>query len=164
MRWILCVALAGSLAVAGCWRQNEVARSYYESGKLKTEASMKNSVLEGHATMFFESGKKMGEADYKGGVLNGKALSYYETGAKKSAAEYKEGVLNGIANIKVQVLEPRCEEDSLVGPHAGVLQLVRRVCRKKCDPRKRRSDNRRRSRGRIKSRFELRATADRRCV
>ena len=91
----LCIAVVVALLLTGCWRQNDAGRSYYESGKIRTEAIVKNGVLDGPATMFYESGKKMSEATYRAGVLDGKAVSYYESGAKKSAAEYKGGVLNG---------------------------------------------------------------------
>ena len=80
--------------LAGCWQRN-VGRSYYASGQLKTEAAIKNNVLDGPAVMYYESGKKMSEATYRSGILDGKSISYYENGNRKAEAGYKDGVLHG---------------------------------------------------------------------
>lgn len=86
---VFIAALAG-----GCWRK-DVGRSYYASGKLRSEATVKNNVLDGHAVTYYENGKKMSEAQYRAGVLDGKSVAYYESGNKKAEAGYKGGVLHG---------------------------------------------------------------------
>jgi antitoxin component YwqK of YwqJK toxin-antitoxin module len=91
-RWAL--LLFACVALSGCWRK-DIGRSYYVSGKLRTEATVKNNVLDGPAVMYYENGRKMSEAGYRAGALNGKSISYYESGAKKAEAEYKDGVLHG---------------------------------------------------------------------
>jgi antitoxin component YwqK of YwqJK toxin-antitoxin module len=90
---ILIVVLTAAL-VSGCW-QKDVGRSYYASGKLRTEATVKNNVLDGHAVTYYENGKKMSEASYRAGVLHGQSIAYYESGARKSEAQFKDGVLDG---------------------------------------------------------------------
>lgn len=88
------IGLAFLLAISGCW-QSDVGRSYYPSGKIRTDATVRNGLLDGPATMFYESGTKMSEANYRAGLLDGKAFSFYESGSKKSTAEYKQGLLHG---------------------------------------------------------------------
>ena len=92
IRRLVVLLIAASLC--GCW-QKDVGRSYYPSGKLRTEATVKNNVVDGPATMYYENGKKMSEAGYRNGVLNGKSVAYYESGAKKAEAGFKDGVLHG---------------------------------------------------------------------
>ena len=51
--------IAGLLVAAtlcGCWH-SDVGRSYYPSGKLRTEATVKNNVVDGPAVMYYESGQ-----------------------------------------------------------------------------------------------------------
>jgi antitoxin component YwqK of YwqJK toxin-antitoxin module len=91
-RILLLLLMAACLS--SCWRR-DVGRSYYPSGKVRTEAAVKNNVLDGPAVMYYESGVKMSEAEYRAGVLSGKSVSYYDNGAKKAQAEFKDGVLNG---------------------------------------------------------------------
>lgn len=94
MRMRTLVFLLVCTALAGCW-QRDVGRSYYASGQLKTEAAIKNNVLNGPAVMYYESGKKMSEATYRSGILDGQSISYYENGNRKAEAGYKGGVLHG---------------------------------------------------------------------
>lgn len=82
------------LTMTGCW-QKEVGRSYYESGKLRTEATVRNGLLDGPATMYYESGSKMSEAYYKNGMLDGMSVSFYPGGEKQAKAVYSNGVLHG---------------------------------------------------------------------
>lgn len=88
------LALAVSFLLAGCW-QKDVGRSYYPSGKLRTESTVRNNVLDGHAVMYAEDGAKVSEADYRAGTLHGKSVSYYPNGARKAEASYREGMLHG---------------------------------------------------------------------
>ena len=80
--------------LSGCWR-NDIGRSYYPSGKVLTEATIRNGLLDGPSTMYYESGAKMGEAVYKSGLLSGATASFAESGQKKAQASYKDGVLDG---------------------------------------------------------------------
>ena len=90
----LLAALAVATLAAGCW-QREVARSYYPSGQLRTEAPVRNNALEGLAVMYDERGRKLSEAHYRAGVLHGTSTSFYENGNRKAQAQYQDGVLHG---------------------------------------------------------------------
>jgi antitoxin component YwqK of YwqJK toxin-antitoxin module len=90
---ILSIALS-LLVLSGCWK-NDVGRSYYSSGKILTEATIRNGLLDGPSTMYYESGAKMSEAVYKSGLLSGTSISFYESGNKKAQADYKDGLLDG---------------------------------------------------------------------
>jgi antitoxin component YwqK of YwqJK toxin-antitoxin module len=92
-KWVL-LACAATLFISGCW-QRDVGRSYYPSGKLRSESTVRNNVLDGHAVMYAEDGKKISEADYRAGTLHGKAVSYYESGSRKAEAGYRDGMLHG---------------------------------------------------------------------
>ncbi len=94
MSWRILAAAALALLLPACWQQN-VGRTYYASGKLRSEATVKNNVLDGTATMYYESGAKMSEAHYRAGALQGLSIAFYENGARKAQAEYKDGMLDG---------------------------------------------------------------------
>lgn len=80
--------------LTGCW-QKDIARSYYPSGRLLSEAVIRNGILNGHSVMYFDSGIRMGEAEYKSGLLDGTSVSFYESGQRKAQAGYKDGMLHG---------------------------------------------------------------------
>ena len=73
-----------------CWQQ-DVGRSFYLSGKVRTEATVRNGLQEGASTKSYESGAKMSEANCRAGLLHGKTTSFYESGSKRAEAEYKDG-------------------------------------------------------------------------
>jgi antitoxin component YwqK of YwqJK toxin-antitoxin module len=77
------LTLCSALLMTACW-QKDLGRSFYPSGKVRTEATVRNGLLDGPSTMFYESGAKMSEANYRAGLLHGKTTSFYESGAKKS--------------------------------------------------------------------------------
>ena len=89
-RLLLAAALAAALG--GCW-QRDVGRSYYPSGKVKTEATVKNNVLEGPAVSYYESGARKAEAGYRDGVLDGTSTSWSEDGTVLARARFDHGRL-----------------------------------------------------------------------
>jgi antitoxin component YwqK of YwqJK toxin-antitoxin module len=98
------IGLAVALSVAGCIKRepvvscvkmDDIVRSFYPSGKIKTEAHVKDGVLYGPSTMYADGGSKIGEATYTHGVLDGRTYSYYENGKPKGLAAYKQGALDG---------------------------------------------------------------------
>jgi antitoxin component YwqK of YwqJK toxin-antitoxin module len=93
MMRMLAIVAAATLLVA-CW-QKDVGRTYYANGKVRSEATVKNNVLDGHAVMYYENGTKKSEADYRAGVLHGTSVAYYESGRKKAEAGFKDGLLHG---------------------------------------------------------------------
>lgn len=86
--WLAAVLFC--LTLVGCWSK-DVGRSFYSSGKVRTEATVRNGLLDGPATMFYESGAKMSEANYRSGLVHGKTTSFYESGAIQAEAEYQDG-------------------------------------------------------------------------
>ena len=88
------LGVAAAISLAACGEKN-VVRSYYPSGTIKTEATVKDAVLNGRAVMMSETGGKLSEAEYKGGVLFGKSVSYFADGKVKAMAEYEDGALSG---------------------------------------------------------------------
>jgi antitoxin component YwqK of YwqJK toxin-antitoxin module len=110
------IALAICFLLNGCWN-NDVGRSYYSSGKILSEATIRNSLLDGPSFRYFESGVIMSKADYKNGLLNGESESFYESGKIKAKAGYKEGVLNGWSekwNTNGQLTDKVCFIDGKV--------------------------------------------------
>ena len=69
------LTLCSALLLTACWPK-DVGRSYYQSGKIRTEATVRNGLLNGPAVMYHESGIKMSEANYRAGMLDGKTRSY----------------------------------------------------------------------------------------
>jgi antitoxin component YwqK of YwqJK toxin-antitoxin module len=60
----------------------EVKRLYYDSGKLKGEAHLKNGKLEGMSTGWYESGAKKAELHFKNGKQEGTTKAWYKNGLK----------------------------------------------------------------------------------
>jgi len=116
-----------ALAAAGCW-QRDVGRSYYPSGKVKSEATVKNNVLDGPAVTYYESGRKMSEANYRAGVLDGKSTAWYESGARKAEAEYRDGVLDGTSTSWSEsgavIGTARFDHGRLVAPRAPAAETA----------------------------------------
>jgi antitoxin component YwqK of YwqJK toxin-antitoxin module len=48
---VLSLALCCALLMSACW-QKDVGRSFYPSGKVRTEATVRNGLLDGPSTMF----------------------------------------------------------------------------------------------------------------
>lgn len=94
IRYLFVTLSLATIFFTGCWK-NDVARSFYTSGKILTEATIRNGLLDGPSTMYYESGAKMSEAVYKSGLLSGLSISFYESGNKKAQADYRDGLLNG---------------------------------------------------------------------
>jgi antitoxin component YwqK of YwqJK toxin-antitoxin module len=88
------IALAILLLLSGCWN-NDVRRSYYSSGNILSEATIKNNLLDGPSFRYYESGAIMSKANYKNGLLNGTSEAFYESGKIKAIAGYRDGILNG---------------------------------------------------------------------
>lgn len=80
--------------ISGCWKE-EIDRSYYSNGALKTEVYVLNGLLNGLGTTYYENGKKKTSANYKNGILNGKSSEYSSDGIIKATAHYVNGVLDG---------------------------------------------------------------------
>ena len=76
------IFLGVTVLMVGC-APKEVGRSYYPSGKIKSEAVVINGVVSGPSVMFYEDGKKMGEANYEGGFLTANQLLTTQMASKR---------------------------------------------------------------------------------
>ena len=93
-KYKLIIVICFLFLISGCW-ENEIGRSYYPSGNIKTEATIKKGILDGPSIMYYENGSKMSKASYKNGLLDGMSISYYKNGKTKASAYYKKGLLHG---------------------------------------------------------------------
>jgi antitoxin component YwqK of YwqJK toxin-antitoxin module len=94
--------------------------SYYENGKLKTEANYKSDRLDGVGKVYYENGKVSTETNYKDGKHDGLMRTYYEDGTLKEEMGYKNDKLNGVMlsyyrNGKIEV-EKTLTNGQLNGP------------------------------------------------
>lgn len=84
------------LIMSGCW-EREVQRDFYDSGRLRSIATLKNGLLDGVSKSYYESGALKTDAHYKYGLLNGLAREYYESGSLKAQTFFENGILNGVS-------------------------------------------------------------------
>ena len=76
-----------------------VGKTYYESGKIRTEKKFIDGKLDGSSKGYYENGKKTSVSNYKNGKLEGEKLSYYKNGSLYIEANYSNDELDG--DIKV---------------------------------------------------------------
>lgn len=76
--------------------QNGIIRSYYSEGKIMSEISYVNDVLEGTCYWFYENGNLKEEKTYDQGKLNGWCKSYYPTGLLQQEMYVKDGYRDGL--------------------------------------------------------------------
>ena len=81
------------------YKQEDIRRTYYESGELKTESPYENDKKEGMARVYYKNGKLKQEDPYKNDKLEGMARAYYESGGLKAEATYKNGKYEGMARV-----------------------------------------------------------------
>ncbi|MHB9040464.1 MAG: TonB family protein [Melioribacteraceae bacterium] len=75
--------------------QNGIVKSYYADGKVQTEASYVNDVLDGAVITYFPNGKIETEKNFSQGVLDGYVREYYATGLMKEEYFVKKGIKDG---------------------------------------------------------------------
>jgi len=96
-------------------------KSFWESGKLKSELSFKNGKLNGPASWYYEDGIKEQEANYADNLLDGLMKRWYNTGVLESELSYKDGKLNGTSitydEYGHKVDEENYRNDTLDGPY-----------------------------------------------
>ena len=74
---------------------NFAIKSYYATGHLNSEGSVKKGQLQGKWKYYYRHGKLLSEFLYEDGELQGEAREYYASGAVKSILNYKDGELDG---------------------------------------------------------------------
>ena len=95
MKTIYCTTLFFLLCMQNLSAQNGIVKSYYADGKVQTEASYVNDVLDGAVITFFPNGKVNIEKNYSQGVLDGYVREYFETGLMKEEYFVKKGIKDG---------------------------------------------------------------------
>ena len=80
----------------GCSEEKEGPnKTYYESGKLKTESIYKNGEKEGFFKTYYESGELQSETNFKNGKEEGLFKLYYKSGEFRSETNIKNGFPDG---------------------------------------------------------------------
>ena len=75
--------------------KEEIRRTFYENGKIKTERTFVDGIEHGPAKGWFESGELDFEAFKENGVPHGLVKNYYENGNLRIEAEYNMGIEHG---------------------------------------------------------------------
>ena len=80
---------------------NNLWRSYYKSGNLKSAVNYKEGKVEGIAFFYYDDKNevKLAEINYQEDLINGLYQEFYENGAQKAKLNYEEGKLNGNAEF-----------------------------------------------------------------
>ena len=76
--------------------QNDIEKTYYENGNLKSEITTNNGISDGLSKLYYESGELRTKGFFKHGIEHSIWSSYYENGKLKIEAEWKDGKPNGI--------------------------------------------------------------------
>ena len=80
---------------------NNIWRSYYESGNLKSTVNYNENLVEGIAFFYYDDKNetKMAEINYNEDLINGIYQEFYKNGAQKAKLNYDEGELHGDAEF-----------------------------------------------------------------
>ena len=80
---------------------NNLWRSYYKNGNLKSSINYKDGKVEGIAFFFYDDKKeiKLAEINYQDDLINGLYQEFFENGAQKAKLNYEEGELHGDAEF-----------------------------------------------------------------
>jgi len=90
----LFIFLILSILLVSCG--NEIKFTYFDNGKVASELSYNNDVLDGVSKYYFETGKLQSEYTYKEGKLEGRTAEYYFNGNLLSEMFYADGKLTSI--------------------------------------------------------------------
>src|SRR5262245_43322939 len=88
------VSLSVLIGLFGCNSQ-DVRRSYYETGELKSVSEMKNRQLNGKHEFYYRSGKIKSRGTYTNGLADGVVEDFYENGSIESRRSWKLGKEDG---------------------------------------------------------------------
>ena len=75
----------------------ELWKSYYENGQLKSEQTFKNGKNEGLWLYFYENGNLKRQINYKDGEYDGLHKGWYENGQLKYEGNHKDGESDGLS-------------------------------------------------------------------
>ena len=98
---------------------NDIRKSYWENGNLKSELRYEDGKLNGKAVWYYENEEKELEAYYKNNVLDGALTRWYKNGHMESESYYQDGKLEGTAVTYDEngnkALEENYKNDTLSG-------------------------------------------------
>ena len=72
--------------------KNDVVKTYYDNGELKSRANYKNGERDGQYEIWYSNGQIWTSANYKDGNLDGLCETWYENGQQWVRVNYKDGV------------------------------------------------------------------------
>lgn len=75
--------------------QNGIVRSYYPGGRLKSEVSFTNDILDGPSITYYPNGNIKSEKNYSRGILNGYQRKFYEDGLIREEYFVRDGIIDG---------------------------------------------------------------------
>ena len=106
---------------------NDVVRSYWENGNVKSELRYKDDMLNGDCFWYFSNGKMDMKAHYNMNAMEGEVLRWYENGNLQSRYYIKNnqydsiselynvfGTLVKVEHYKEGVLHGECKQLSLI--------------------------------------------------
>lgn len=95
------------------------AKSFFQSGKLKTECNYSNGKYQGAYKEYYDSGQLKMEVNYSSGKKDGSEKAYYPNGQVKYHHQYVRGNLHGLARLWFETgqlgMEARFANDKPVG-------------------------------------------------
>lgn len=71
--------------------QNEIKKTYYDTGELESETPYKNNQKHGVAKIYYKNGAVKSEIPYKNNQIDGNAKKYYEKGVLEIEASFRNG-------------------------------------------------------------------------
>ena len=86
-----CTDVISGLPITG------IIKTYYESGALQSETTVKNGKSDGPAKAYYESGILMVEGNFEDGI--GTVTQYYESGIVEKETRFKDGKRNGLQKL-----------------------------------------------------------------
>ena len=107
-----------------------VSRSYFETGKIRSEETFVNDLKHGPAKYYFETGKIASEGNFKNDKEHGIVLTYYHSGALREEATWEEGFLVGKfksyhKNGKIEVDGEVMEDGKLLKRHFDEMAILK---------------------------------------
>ena len=69
--------------------------TFYKTGKITSEYTYENNLLEGKALLYYEDGKIRWQGSYRKNKIDGPSIHYYKNGNLQWVGTYKEGKMDG---------------------------------------------------------------------
>jgi TonB family protein len=99
MKLFAIISILFILCISSLFAQSYVAKSYYPSGKLKSEISFTDSLRDGLAKFYYENGNLKEERNYQNGRVEGTIKLYHENGNLSKVFSIIDGVREGATSL-----------------------------------------------------------------